>query len=64
MAERFPPGWDRERIQRVLDHYDAQPPDAARAEDESAFETRGQTVMIVPSDLVPAVREVIAKHGK
>jgi hypothetical protein len=64
MAERFPPGWDKERVQKVLDHYDTLPEDAAFAEDQAAFEGPGQTVMVVPSDLVPAVRELIAKHGK
>jgi hypothetical protein len=64
MAERFPPGWDRDRVQRILDHYDAQSEDAALAEDQAAFRTPGQTVMVVPSELVPAIRERIAKHGK
>jgi hypothetical protein len=60
----FPPGWDEERVQKVLVHYDTQSQDEALAEDEAAFEKAGQTVMEVPSDLVPAVRELIAKHGK
>jgi hypothetical protein len=64
MAERFPPGWDRDRVQRVLDHYDAQSENAALAEDQAASRTPGQTVMVVPSELVPAIRELIAKHGK
>jgi len=61
---RFPPGWDEERVQKVLAHYETQSEDEALAEDEAAFETSGQTVMEVPSDLVPAVRELIAKHRK
>jgi hypothetical protein len=61
---RFPPGWDEERVQRVLAHYETQSEDEALAEDEAAYETPGQTVMEVPSDLVPAVRELIAKHRK
>jgi hypothetical protein len=64
MAERFPPGWTRDRVQRVLDHYEAQSEDAALAEDQAAFRTPGQTVMVVPTDLVPAIRELTAKHGK
>jgi hypothetical protein len=32
------------------------------AEDEAAFAESGDTVMKVPHDLVPAVRELIAKH--
>ena len=61
---RFPPGWDEKRVQKVLAHYETQSEDEAVAEDEAAFETSGQTVMEVPSDLVPAVRELIAKHRK
>lgn len=64
MADRFPPGLDSERVQRVLSHYDMQLEDEALAEDEAAFKTPGQTVVLVPSDLVPAVRELIAKQGK
>ncbi len=61
---RFPPGWDEERVQKVLAHYETQSEDNAVAEDEAAFETSGHTVMEVPSDLVPAVRQLIAKHRK
>jgi hypothetical protein len=61
---RFPPGWDEERVQRVLAHHQTQSEDEAVAEDEAAWEKHGQTLMEVPSELVPAVRELIAKHGK
>ena len=61
---KFPQGWDNERVQRVLAHYETQSEAEAVAEDEAAFETPGQTVMEVPSGLVPAVRELIAKHSK
>ena len=60
----FPPGWDEQRVQKVLAHYEAQSEDEALAEDEAAVDTPGQTVMEVPSDLVAAVRELIAKHNK
>ena len=36
----------------------------AVAKDEAAFEQSDQTVMEVPSDLIPAFRELIAKHRK
>jgi hypothetical protein len=61
---RFPPGWDEERVQKVLARYETQAEAEAVAEDEAAFERSGQTVMEVPSELVPAVRELIAKHSK
>ena len=61
---KFPPGWDEERVQKVLAHYETQSEDEAVSEDEAAFEQPGQTVMEVPSALVPAIRELIAKHQK
>jgi len=59
---RFPPGWDEERVRKVLAHYEKQTEEEATAEDEAAFEDPDQTVMEVPNTLVPAVRELIAKH--
>ncbi len=59
---RFPAGWDEERVQRVLKHYDEQTAEEAVAEDEAAFENRDETVMKVPHELVSAVRQLIAKH--
>ena len=59
---RFPEGWDAARVQRVLEHYEAQSPDEAVAEDEAAYESITHTAMEVPVDLVPEVRELIAKR--
>jgi hypothetical protein len=59
---KFPPGWDEDRVRRVLAHYEQQTPEEAVAEDEAAFAEQDDTVMKVPHDLVPAVRELIAKH--
>jgi len=58
----FPPGWDEERVQKVLRHYEEQTEDEAVAEDEAALEDPMQTIMEVPTALVPAIRELIAKH--
>jgi hypothetical protein len=49
-------------VKRVLAHYESQSEEEALAEDEAAFEAPGQTVMEVPTEIVPAVRELIAKH--
>ncbi|MGB9442697.1 MAG: hypothetical protein WCB15_32470 [Desulfobacterales bacterium] len=35
---RFPKGWDEDRVNRVLDHYENQTEDEAVAEDEAARE--------------------------
>jgi hypothetical protein len=59
---RFPDGWDDARVKRVLDHYESQTEEEAVAEDEAAAEQKDQTLMEVPSELVPAVRDLIAKR--
>lgn len=46
----------------MLAHYEEQAEAEAVAEDEVAFEDPTQTVMEVPTALVPAIRELIAKH--
>jgi len=58
----FPPGWDEERVARVLAHYEAQSEEEAVAEDEAAYEAQDQAFIQVPWALVPMVRELIAKH--
>ena len=58
----FPPGWDEDRVKRVLEHYESQSDEEAVAEDEAAFESTTHAVMEIPVDLVPAVRELIAKR--
>jgi hypothetical protein len=59
---KFPAGCDEEGVQRVLAHYEQQSSEEAVAEDEAAFENQKDTVMKVPHELVPAVRELIARH--
>jgi hypothetical protein len=59
---RYPDGWDEARVRRVLEHYESQTPDEAAAEDEAAYESTTHTVMEVPVELVPAVRELIARR--
>ena len=61
-TSEFPTGWDEERVRRVIYYYESQTEDEAVAEDEAAFEDPGQTVMLIPNELVPAVRELLAKH--
>jgi hypothetical protein len=61
---KFPPGWDEERVRRVLAHYEEQTQEEAVTGDEAAFEDATQTLMEVPKELVPSIRELIAKHQK
>jgi hypothetical protein len=61
---KFPDGWDAARVKGVLEHYESQTEEHAVAEDEAAAEQKGQTLMEVPSDLVPEVRDLIAKRRR
>jgi hypothetical protein len=59
---KYPAGWDEERVRRTLEHYETQSDEEAVAEDEAAYEGTTHTSMEVPVELVPAVRELIAKR--
>ena len=59
---QFPHGWDEARVKRVLEQYESQTPDESVAEDEAAYESTTHTAMEVPVELVPRVRELIAKR--
>ena len=59
---RFPKGWDEKRVCELLAHYETQTEDEIIAEDEATLLDPEQTIMGVPSKLVPTVRELIAKH--
>jgi hypothetical protein len=61
---RLPPGWNQGSVDRVLQHYESQTEDDAVAEDEDALFAPGQTIMEIPSALVPMVRELIARHNQ
>lgn len=58
----FPSGWNEERVRRVLAHYEAQTEEEAVVEDERAFKGRGRTVVEVPVELMPVIREIIAQY--
>lgn len=61
-SNRFPPGWDEERVHRVLAHYELQTEEEALAEDEAAFEGSTRTTIEVPTELVSTIRELIARY--
>lgn len=60
--KEFPAGWDEERVQRVLEHYEQQTEEEAVAEDEVAFEQEGHVFVEIPKKLLGKVRNLIAEH--
>lgn len=61
-SNKFPAGWDEDRVKQLLARYEEQTEEEAIAEDEAAFADESEVVMGVPRHLVPLVRELIAKH--
>ena len=63
-ANRFPKGWDEERVHRLLQHSESQTEDEAVAEDEADLEDASQTLMQIPNPLVPSVRALLSQHAE
>ena len=61
MKNELPAGWDEDKIEQVIDHYETQSEDEAVAEDETILAPK-ETLMQVPIELVGAVRALIAKE--
>jgi hypothetical protein len=61
--QKFPPGWNEERVRQVIAHYEDQTEDEQFAEIEAAREADDITMMAVPTELVPKVQALIARHG-
>lgn len=62
MSNKFPQGWNEERVREVLAHYESQTDDEQFAEIEAAQEQVGMVTMVVPQELVPEIRTLIANH--
>jgi hypothetical protein len=61
--QKFPQGWDAIRVERLIAHYDALDENEHVAADKAARETDGQSVVVVPTDLLPAIRQMIAQKS-
>ena len=60
---QYPPGWNLERVRRLIQHYESQTDEEAIAEDEAAYEDSTQTLMEIPNELVPSVRALLAQQS-
>jgi predicted RNase H-like HicB family nuclease len=60
----FPGGWDEERVNRLIAHYESLTEEEQVAEDEAAVtEQKGQTVITVPETLLPTIRQLLAEQS-
>ena len=59
--QKLPPGWTEKEIRELAEYYDNQSEDEQVAEHEAAYRAADQTVMVVPTELVPEIRKLIAR---
>jgi hypothetical protein len=59
--QKFPPGWDEERVKELIAHYENQTEDEEFADIEAAREAADITLMAIPTELVPEVRALLAR---
>ena len=59
---QFPPAFNEEKIKKIIEHYENQSEDEAVAEDETIMTYKEQTMMQIPNNLVPVVRELISQN--
>jgi hypothetical protein len=59
--QKFPPGWDENRVKELIAHYENQTEDEEFADIEAAREAEDITLMDIPTELVPEVRALLAR---
>lgn len=62
--QKFPAGWDEARVQALIAHYDNQTEDEQAAEIEAAYDDENMTTVVVPNELMPEIRRLLAAHKK
>ena len=61
--QRFPKGWNEQRVKDLLAELDARTDEEWIAADEAAAAGEGdQAVITVPAALLPAIRRLLASH--
>ena len=61
--QKFPAGWDEQRVKRLLSELDARTDEEGVAADEAAAaDGDEQAVITVPTALLPEIRRLLASH--
>jgi hypothetical protein len=61
--QRLPRGWTEKRLRELAAHHDQQTDAENAAEIEAALSAKDQTVMVVPTELVPEIQALIARKS-
>ena len=60
--QKFPPGWNEQRVKKLIAYYENQTEDEEFADIEAAREAEDLTLMAIPTELVPEVRAILARE--
>jgi hypothetical protein len=61
--QKFPKGWNEKRVKQLIAELDARTDEEWIAADEAAAtDADDQTVITVPSELLPEIRRLLASH--
>jgi hypothetical protein len=61
--QQFPKGWDEKRVKQLIAELDARTDEEWVAADEAAAaDADDQTVITVPTALLPEIRRLLASH--
>jgi len=60
--QKPPPGWTQKEISDLARYYDNLTEEEQVAEIEGGLARNGQTVMVVPTELVPEIRKLISRR--
>jgi hypothetical protein len=60
--QKLPRGWSEKKIRDLLEYYENQTEEEQVAEHEAAYKAAGQTMMGVPTELVPEIRKLITQR--
>jgi hypothetical protein len=62
IKQEFPTGWNERKVRAVIRHYDRLTDDELAREIETALEATEETLISVPTELLPAIRNLIVRH--
>jgi hypothetical protein len=60
--QKLPPGWTEASIRELAAYYDNLTDEQQATEIEAALSEQGQTLMVVPTELVPEIRKLISRR--
>ena len=62
IKQEFPRGWNERKVRAVIQHYDRLTNDELAHEIETAHEVREETLISVPTELLPTIQQLIVRH--